>query len=88
MCNYAQNGVQESYHDGRSLIVVHSFGVWIVRICCILFELCLKEKKERKKERKEEEEEEEKEEEQNQKFSCLIVSTMRRGNGMLGLDFI
>ena len=38
---------------GRSLIVEDSFGVWIVRIRRIRFELCLMEKKkERKKERK------------------------------------
>ena len=67
-------------------MVVQSFGVWIVRICCILCELCMMEKK------KEEEEEEEEEGEEwrrrtKLKFSCLIFSTMRRSNGTLRLYF-
>ena len=42
---------------GRSLIVVHSIGMWMVCICLILFELCVrskKKKKERNKERRKE----------------------------------
>ena len=35
---------------GRSLIVVDSFGVQIIRIHRILFELCVMENKERKEE--------------------------------------
>ena len=36
---------------GRSLIVVHSFGVQIVRIHGILFELCMREKKKEERRR-------------------------------------
>ena len=46
---------------GRSLIVVHSFGVRIISICRILFEVMLDGEEERKEERK-------KEEEQNRNF--------------------
>ena len=34
---------------------MHSFGVQIVHICCMLFEFCVREKKKKKKERKKEE---------------------------------
>ena len=41
---------------GRSLIVVQSFGVQLVCIRLILFELCVKEKKKEEERKKEEEE--------------------------------
>ena len=69
------------------MIVEHSFGVWIVRICCIVFELCLIKKK--KEERKKREERRKKEERRRtkSKSSRSIFSIVRRSHGTPGIYF-
>ena len=69
---------------------MHSFGVQIVRIHCIRFEVCVMEENEevRKKERKlKERKKERKKKQQNQNICVPNFSTVRRSNGTLGLHF-
>ena len=76
----------------RPLTVEHLFGVQIVSICHKLFELCMRERKERKIETKKERNKQTKEHRNKRrrtelKFSRSIFSTERRINGMLGVYF-